>query len=381
MAVWWNGRQLVVLHFFVLHCNPPLGCFDKMTWPAATRARLVELYLTTHSYVVAQRTFRREQGVRQAPRRDTIQRWVAEFRSSGSVARRQPRRRTPRVRTPAVVQRVRQALHRRPVGSIRRLARRQGMSYGTTRTILREDLHLAPYRLQVTQALKRGDKSKRLEFCTWFLQRLRVRPRFNEVLYMSDEANFYLNGLVNKYNCRVWALENPHATVQHEMQAAHLTVWCALSSTRVIGPFFFQETVTASRYAAMLEQFFFPALQRAGVPLSRVWFQQDGATPHTSRIALSALENFFGQRVISKGAAVRWPPRSPDLSVVDFFFWGHVKNTVYSTSPSSLQQLKRRIIQAIRAIPQNMLHDAFEACVLRCQRCKRLRGGHVEATL
>ena len=46
------------------------------------------------------------------------------------------------------------------------------------------------------------------------------------------------------------------------------------------------------------------------------WFQQDGATCHTSAMTIATLQDFFGDRLITKGL---WPPRSPDLSSLDFF--------------------------------------------------------------
>jgi len=357
-----------------------------MAWDAATRARVVELYFTTGSIVAAQRAFRREAAVRRAPEQHSIQRWVEQFRSTGSVASDRHRSRPRSVRTAPAIQRLRSALRRNQLQSVSKLAARTGLSQTTVRRILHEDLKLRPFKLQLTQKRKRGDKAKRVRFCKWLLKKLKVRPRFGEVLYMSDEANFDLQGHVNKQNCRIWAEENPHAAVEREQQVPHVTVWCAISATRILGPFFFEEgghatTVTAPRYKAMLENFFVPALHQAHAPLSRVWFQQDGATAHTSRSALAALGSMFGPRVISKKARVAWPPRSPDLTVADFFLWGFVKSVVYKTPVRSLRQLKQRIRSCVRAVPQTMLQDAFRECFLRCRRCVRVRGGNIETLL
>ena len=35
--------------------------------------------------------------------------------------------------------------------------------------------------------------------------------------YYSDEATFYLRGLVNEYNVRYWPEDNPHATIETVM--------------------------------------------------------------------------------------------------------------------------------------------------------------------
>ena len=80
---------------------------------------------------------------------------------------------------------------------------------------------LFPYKLQLSQRLKRGDKAKRQRFCRWLLGRW-GSPRFRQSLLFSDEATFYLNGTVNEQNCRVWGRENPHALVERDIQAPHL---------------------------------------------------------------------------------------------------------------------------------------------------------------
>ncbi|GFV41700.1 hypothetical protein TNCV_3628511 [Trichonephila clavipes] len=43
-----------------------------------------------------------------------------------------------------------------------------------------------------------------------------------------DEANFWLNGYVNKQNCRIWSEANPQVYVETPLHPEKLTVWCAL---------------------------------------------------------------------------------------------------------------------------------------------------------
>ncbi|GFX67976.1 hypothetical protein TNCV_2288381 [Trichonephila clavipes] len=47
-------------------------------------------------------------------------------------------------------------------------------------------------------------------------------------LYTSDEAHFWLNGYVNKQNCRIWSEANPQVDVETPLHPEKLTVWCAL---------------------------------------------------------------------------------------------------------------------------------------------------------
>ncbi|GFT72012.1 hypothetical protein TNCV_2516381 [Trichonephila clavipes] len=44
----------------------------------------------------------------------------------------------------------------------------------------------------------------------------------------SDEAHFWLNGYVNKQNCRIWSEANPQVYVETPLHPEKLTVWCAL---------------------------------------------------------------------------------------------------------------------------------------------------------
>ncbi|GFT51383.1 transposable element Tcb2 transposase [Trichonephila clavipes] len=43
-----------------------------------------------------------------------------------------------------------------------------------------------------------------------------------------DEEHFWLNGYVNKQNCRIWSEANPQVYVETPLHPEKLTVWCAL---------------------------------------------------------------------------------------------------------------------------------------------------------
>ena len=59
--------------------------------------------------------------------------------------------------------------------------------------------------------------------------------------------------------------------------------------------------------------------------IDKTYFQQDGATAHTACMSMALLDDVFVDRIISKTI---WPPRSPDLSLPEFFLWGALKNSV-----------------------------------------------------
>ena len=194
---------------------------------------------------------------------------------------------------------------------------------------------------------------------------------------------FHLDGTVNKQNCRIWGSQNPHDTVGQEEASPSLTVWCGICVGGILGPFFFEErghpvSVTAARYRSLILRSVLPALRRMRMPRARVWYQHDGASSHTARAVPAVLQDKFPGRVISKWGDEPWPPRSPDLSLNDFFLWGHVKNLVYAAPVHSLRQLKRRIRLAVRGLPRALLRRAFSALPHRLRECLRQRGGHLE---
>ncbi|GFW80994.1 uncharacterized protein TNCV_4803621 [Trichonephila clavipes] len=44
----------------------------------------------------------------------------------------------------------------------------------------------------------------------------------------------------------------------------------------------------------------------------------------------------FGDSIISRFEPVNWPPRSCDLTPLDYFLWGYVKSLVYADKPQRL---------------------------------------------
>ncbi|GFX20754.1 uncharacterized protein TNCV_78111 [Trichonephila clavipes] len=154
------------------------------------------------------------------------------------------------------------------------------------------------------------------------------------LLLIRDEAHFWLNGYVNKQNCRIWSEANPQVYVETPLHPEKLTVWCALWAGGIIGPYFFKNdeghnvTVNGDWYRAMITNFFIPELNNHDV--QELGFQQDDATCHTARATIDLLKDTFGDRLISRFEPVNWPPRSCDLTPLDYFLWGYVKSLVYT---------------------------------------------------
>ncbi|GFW58656.1 transposable element Tc3 transposase [Trichonephila clavipes] len=91
-----------------------------------------------------------------------------------------------------------------------------------------------------------------------------------------------------------------------------------------------------------------------------VWFQQDGATCHTARATVDLFKDTFGDRLISRFGPVNWPPRSCDLTPLDYFLWGYVKSLVYADKPQTLDHLEDNIRRVIADIRPQMLEKVVK---------------------
>ena len=97
-------------------------------------------------------------------------------------------------------------------------------------------------------------------------------------------------------------------------------------------------TVNGDRYRAMLNAFLFTKIKEEDI--GNIWLQQDGATCHTTEATRDILRPVFEDRVISRRAEVVWPPRSCDLTPLDYYLWGAVVDKSYAHKPESIDALK-----------------------------------------
>ncbi|GBN08675.1 hypothetical protein AVEN_229164-1 [Araneus ventricosus] len=103
--------------------------------------------------------------------------------------------------------------------------------------------------------------------------------------------------------------------------------------------------------------------------LRNVWFQHDIALAHKTSSVKQYLVEEFVEIIIGYGGFQEWPPRSPNLTPMDFFLWGYLKQQVYATPPPTLQDLQRRITDACANVTPAMLHRVQREVQARVQMC------------
>uniref|UniRef100_A0A914V869 Uncharacterized protein n=1 Tax=Plectus sambesii TaxID=2011161 RepID=A0A914V869_9BILA len=65
-------------------------------------------------------------------------------------------------------------------------------------------------------------------------------------------------------------------------------------------------------------------------------------------------ENFDGRWMGCGSPKMPWPSCSPDMTPYDFFLWGFIKPTMYTTKPRAVPELKDRIRNAFGQVSDEM---------------------------
>ncbi|GFW19152.1 putative DD41D transposase [Trichonephila clavipes] len=249
------------------------------------------------------------------------------------------------------------------------------------RTPVLEDAPCQVIYSQFGLAIHQNGHPARRRFVEWAQNEIAVVPDFHKRILFSDEAHFWLKGYVNKQNCHIWSEANPQVYVETPLHPEKLTVWCALWAGGIIGPYFFKNdeghnvTVNGDRYKAMITNFFIPELNNHDV--QELWSQQDGATCHTAHATIDLLKDTFGDQLISRFGPVNWPPRSCDLTPLDYFLWGYVKSLIYADKPQTLDHLEDNIRRVIADIRPQMLEKVIENWTSRLDYIRASRDSHM----
>uniref|UniRef100_A0A914ZC01 Transposase n=1 Tax=Panagrolaimus superbus TaxID=310955 RepID=A0A914ZC01_9BILA len=233
--------------------------------------------------------------------------------------------------------------------------------------------------MQYVQELFPNDLLLRVNFAEEHLAFLSAQPDHLERIWWSDEANFHVCGGVNKEDFRYWSPINPLFHSAKPLHSPKVTVWAALNANGIVGPYFFPGTVGAQSYCQMLEEVFIPEIQNRP-DFDTMLFQQDGAPPHFALQTRALLDEVFPERWIGRASPnLNWPPRSPDLTPLDFFCWGYIKSKVYAVPIRDVEHLKERIVDAfIDLTPEMVRRACLSGVEHRLRKCIEVNGQSVE---
>ena len=149
-----------------------------------------------------------------------------------------------------------------PQNSIRSTSEVSGIARKSVRTKLRKVSEIKPYKIPLVQMLKEEDFAARLESCTVMINKLEDDPEMKKRMLMTDECIFTLDNTTSPSHSRFWSRTKPGAVQQRPMQPSRLLMWCGLTAEHVFGPYYFEGSVTADAYKAMLRDYPLPDLRR-----------------------------------------------------------------------------------------------------------------------
>ncbi|GFV39803.1 DUF4817 domain-containing protein [Trichonephila clavipes] len=231
------------------------------------RALLVKLFhQNDNSAIVALRKFRTLKGMRKGPLTAiNFQLMVTKFEETGSLNVRSGRGRKPvsaeAIEKVALQVEEDKASNVQASTNVHLVAEALDLPRSTVQKIMRNILRYYPYKLQLVQELLPHDFETRHLFSLQFLARLEVDPEWPWDILWTDEAHFHLDGSVNTHNCRIWDSDNPHSTLHPPLHSPKVKVWCGLSASFILGPYFFEKLgaggpvtcyITGQRYASLL---------------------------------------------------------------------------------------------------------------------------------
>lgn len=302
--------------------------------------------------------------------RMVFQRLARRLRQQGRVQPVSSLRRPRHARTEDTITNVLAYVHAECHISIREIVRDLGVSYGTIQRIL-ADKKLHPYHVVLHQALSEADFDNRLNYCYWLKNMIRDIPQFLSQILWTDEASFTNTGRVNLHNMHYWSETNPHW--MREVDNQHrwtVNVWCGIVNGMIVGPHIFEGSLTGEMYVNFL-RFDLPGLLE-NVPLlvrRNLWLQHDGCPAHYSLVVRNFLNEYFPDRWIGRGSLFPWPARSPDLTCLDFYLWGRVKDIVYKVQPTTRADMIIRIRNALNSLPRAEVEAAVISTRRRVHRC------------
>lgn len=272
---------------------------------------------------------------------------------------------------PRLEERVLRYFNQNPRASSRQAGRRFRLTHTAVLKILKR-ARLHPYSIQRVQALLPRDCPVREAYCRWLLNKLEEDRLFIRRIIWSDESLFTRNGMWNRRNEHFYAEENPfeYRYSGHQYRWS-VNVWAAIHGDTLIGPVFLPPTLNRVGYLALLNTELQDYLD--GLPVAErreVWFQQDGAPAHSVNEVRLVLNNEFGDRWIGRFGPYRWPPRSPDLTPLDFFLWGTIKDMVYKTECDTAEEMRQRLTIAFDSLRRRNVRERIFAKVHRHTRVR-----------
>ena len=92
---------------------------------------------------------------------------------------------------------------------------------------------------------------------------------------------------------------------------------------------------------------------------------------------LDTMRPVFEDRIINRRPDAVWPPRSSDLTPLDYYLWSAVKDKCYADNPETTGTLKDNIREAFGGIQLLTIGNVLKNWTDRAGYCMVSRGSHL----
>ena len=77
----------------------------------------------------------------------------------------------------------------------------------------------------------------------------------------------------------------------------------------------------------------------------------------------------FPDKWIGRRGPIEFSLRYPDITPMDFFVWGVIKDSVYSRKPRNVEDLRQFVIDAFANLDYDLCTKLCQSVVSRCREC------------
>ncbi|XGW33702.1 hypothetical protein V3C99_017823, partial [Haemonchus contortus] len=308
--------------------------------------------------------------------RRTVDSTIKRFKELGTLEDRPGRGRKTTATSTRNVKVVRDMVRRNPKRSMRKIAKKLGISHTSARRIVKEKLGLTPYRCRKVHLLTASMKKNRVQKCKMLLQRF-ASARHRDIIF-SDEKLFTLESTFNRQNDRVLCSTAEEANESGRIHgrsghAEKIMVWAAITY-EAKSPLVFIDSDVKINTEVYLES----VLKNALLPRTQCHFgsrpfvfQQDSAPAHRAKVTQQWCRDTLPGFI----SAQEWPSNSPDLNPMDYSVWSLLESKACSMQHHTIDSLKRDLLRAWEEIPLEYLRATVDDFPSRLRACVRARGG------
>lgn len=326
--------------------------------------------------------YRNRHPLRDVPTRKIFKKLIDNLRTCGSFRRKKQKK--PRKCDINVDIAILTYFEGTPDASIRDAVRDiPDVSHGTIQNVLKKYKYKCYRNAHLAQALHQGDNIRRLEFCNWLKEKINSDRHFLEFIIFSDETQFSNNGMYNRKNHHFWSRQNPLRIHEGRRQIRFsFNCWVGLVHNRVLMFKIYDGRLDRFKYIEILEDVVEIIRGMSQDFIENMYFQQDGAPAHNSRIATDFLNDHFLHNWIGTNGPIKWPARSPDITPLDYFLWGYVKDEIYKSNYDTVEDLTTALENILTHMhPIKIRNAILRSLPKRINLCIQQNGYHFEHLL